>query len=161
MYRIEDTVSAIKEVQRLLDLNQTGIYDNATREAVVHLQTANGLTAKEIIDYETFVIIVNEYKKKKRERTDTDYLHIPSFPYTVESHDENVGKINDALRLVLREYVYDGIEPRGKYFGINTLNATNYLRSIFRMDSSDSIDEAFMNRLLFEKKAIEIKSKYG
>jgi len=161
MYRIEDTVSAIKEVQRLLDINQTGIYDNATREAVVNLQTASGLTAGGIIDYETFVIIVNEYKKKKREITDTDYLHIPSFPYTVESHDENVGKINDALRLVLREYVYDGIEPRGKYFGINTLNATNYLRSIFRMDSSDRIDEAFMNRLLFEKKAIEIKSKYG
>jgi len=161
MYRIEDTVSAIKEVQRLLDINQTGIYDNATREAVVNLQTASGLTAGGIINYETFVMIVNEYKKKKREITDTDYLHIPSFPYTVESHDENVGKINDALRLVLREYVYDGIEPRGKYFGINTLNATNYLRSIFRMDSSDRIDEAFMNRLLFDKKAIEIKSKYG
>ena len=40
MYNIDDKVSAIKEIQRLLSLNQTGIYDADTEKSVSEIQAA-------------------------------------------------------------------------------------------------------------------------
>ena len=161
MYLIDDTVSALKEVQRLLNVNRTGMFDESTKQAVEKIQLSYGLKRANIVNYKTFNAILSEYNKSKMREIDTDYLFNPTFPYTVGDMNDNVGLINDALRLVLNDYVYEDIVPHGKYLSDNTITASNFLRKIFKMDLSDQIDESFINRLLLEKSAIEIKRKYS
>ena len=161
MYRIDDTVSALKEVQRLLNVNQTGIYDTSTKKAVEQIQLNYGLKRADVVNYKTFNAILAEYNKREMRELNSNYLFKPVFPYTIGDMDDNVGLINDALRLVLSDYVYEDAAPRGNYLNKNTITASNFLRKIFKMDLSDQLDELFIKRLLLEKSAIEIKRKYS
>ena len=161
MYRIDDTVSALKEVQRLLNVNQTGIYDTSTKKAVEQIQLNYGLKRADVVNYKTFNAILAEYNKREMRELNSNYLFNPVFPYTIGDMDDNVGLINDALRLVLSDYVYEDAAPRGNYLNENTITASNFLRKIFKMDLSDQLDELFIKRLLLEKSAIEIKRKYS
>ena len=161
MYRIDDAVSALKEVQRLLNVNQTGIYDTSTKKAVEQIQLNYGLKRADVVNYKTFNAILSEYNKRKMRELNSNYLFNPIFPYTIGDMDDNVGLINDALRLVLADYVYEDAVPRGKYLSANTITASNFLRKIFKMDLSDQLDELFIKRLLLEKSAIETKRKYS
>ena len=161
MYRIEDRISAIKEVQRLLRLNQTGIYDSATRNAVLKAQNDNSIEETGTVDYDTFEAIVREYRMKRAASATPGYLFTAKYPYVLNDMDENVEIINNALITVLKNYVYEGIIPSGRFLGKSTVDGSNFMRKIFGMPLSDEIDEAFVNRLLHEKKGIEIKTKYG
>lgn len=161
MYHIEDTVSAIKELQRLLDLNQTGIYDEKTRNEVLEIQSEYGLARTGIANYETFSRITEKYLENRSGVWSSDYLFDANFPYVKNDFDDNVEKINYAIAMVLREYTYEGIEPRGKFLGNDTIDSANYLRNIFQMSESNEIDEKFLNRIMQEMRAIEIKRKYG
>lgn len=159
MYRIEEQTDAIKEVQRLLQINQTGFYDRKTQNAVLAIQAKNNIDQTGIVDYETFTAILSEFHLKKNEKICAHYLSNPKFPYSKGDMDDNVGLINQVLTIVLEDYEYEGLLPRGKYFGNDTENGTVYLRKIFSMGDSDKIDEAMMNRILVEKEAIELKKK--
>ena len=161
MYRIEDDISAIKEVQRLLGLNETGRYDGKTRSAVLNIQRKHALDESGVTDYETFVAIVKEYRKRKDEIWDNGYLFSPSFPFKEGELCDDAARINEALARVLKSYGYDGVIPHGKYIGTDTIYGVLFLREIFGIDKRDEIDAAFMNRLMLELRAIEIKDKYG
>ena len=161
MYHINDTVSALKEVQRLLNVNETGIYDEKTKDAVEKIQKTYGIESVNTVDYATFNAILDEYKKEKIKRLNFKYLYNPKFPYVIGDMGDNVKLINDSIRLVLEDYVYEDLLPKGTFLNQITLTAANFLRKIFKMEPSEEIDEAFMNRLLLEKNAIEIKRKQG
>lgn len=160
MYRIEDTVSAIKELQRLLGLSQTGNYDDTTKGAVVSIQKKYALPINGVTDYSTFKVIVDEYKNRNTNVWESNYLFAPKFPFIKGDMGDNAGRINEALSTVLRNYRYEESLPRGKYVGSDTILAIRFLRKIFGMDKSDEIDERFMNRLILELDGIEIKEKY-
>lgn len=161
MYHIDNRISALKEVQRLLNINPTGIYDENTRKEVARVQSNYNLEIKKAIEYETFNAILDEYKKRELTVIDQKYLFNPTFPYVVGDMDGNVELINDAMRLVLEDYIYEDTLPKGKYLSYNTISAANFLRKIFEIEPMEEIDETFVNRLLIEKNAIEIKRKYG
>ncbi len=161
MYRIEDRTSAVMELQRLLRVNPTGMYDSKTRAAVLNVQKNYRLEQTGIADYLTFSAAVDEYRIRVSNKWTDDYLFSPVFPYKEGDMDENVGRINDALRIILDNYAYEGIKPKGNYFGDNTLNGMLFLRRIFGLEESEVIDEIFMNRTLIEREAIEVKNKYG
>jgi hypothetical protein len=161
MYRIEDEISAIKEVQRLLGLKMSGIYDSATRNAVLDIQKRRGLPPSGVTDYRTFIMIVDEYRRKRNSVWDGNFLSSASFPFPEGSQGDNAGRINEALATVLKSYAYEGVIPRGKYIGQDTLSGVLFLNRIFGIGERDEIDEAFMNRLMLELKAIEIKDKYS
>lgn len=160
MYRIDDRDAAIKDVQRLLGVNQTGFYDAPTENAVKKVQSIYSYEENGKVDYKTFGIIVAEHNERELSTKEEYYLFAPQFPYVLYDIDENIRLINSALNTVLKDYVYEEEFPEGIFFGVSTLNAANFLRKIFGMTLSDEIDERFVNRLLREKKAIEIKQKY-
>ena len=64
MYRIEDKSAAIAEIQRLLNITQTSIYDKNTINSVAEHQQANNIPVTGIVDYETFTSIVNFYNSR-------------------------------------------------------------------------------------------------
>ena len=161
MYRINDTISAIKEVQRLLGINQTGNYDKATRKAVGNVQRKYSLLVTEVSDYLTFNALVKEYKAKRESVWDSNYLFSPSFPYIEGNMSDDVGRINDTLSTVLASYRYDGNMPKGKYFGKNTIEGMYFLQQIFGMPRSNEMNVAFLKRTLLELEGIKIKESFG
>ena len=160
MYRIEDSVSATKELQRLLGLNQTGDYDKATRSEVIKMQERYSLPKTAKADYETFKVIVKEHRSNKEKAWHSDYLYSPSFPFRDGDMGDNVRRINEALSTVLKDYHYEGIIPKGAYFGEDTANGVRYMQKVFVMQETGIIDAVFMNRILSELKGIEIKRQY-
>ena len=69
--------------------------------------------------------------------------------------------INDAISTILIDYRYEGVIPKGKYFGEETENGVKFIREVFKIDGLAEIDEILMNRILLERSAIEIKQKHG
>ena len=161
MYRIEDTQSAIKELQRLLGQRQSGIYNDATRRNVLAAQAKYSLEETGVADYHTFTKITEEYRKRKTFEWKNDILFRPRFPFSPGDFGDNEAKINSVLALVLAEYSYEGIPPRGSYIGDDTVSGVIYLKKIFGMSETTDIEEDFLNRLLSEKRAIELKREFG
>lgn len=159
MYRIEDQTSAIKELQRLLGIAQTGYYNAKTRELVMATQESEKMPVTGIADYRTFSAIVKKHRMNAQQTWSNNYLFSPSFPYKEGDMDENVQKINKGIAAVAQGYSYEGTVPNGKYYGYHTVMASNYLRKVFGMEASDVVDESFMNRLIAELDALEIKRK--
>ena len=159
MYHIDDKVSAIKAIQRLLSLNQTGIYDADTKKSVSEIQAAYSLDVTGVADYETFNAILIEYRNSNQSHS--CYLFSPIFPYALGDLDENVRLIHSALFPVLKEYSYEADIPSGNYLNQSTLDAVNYLRNIFRMPISEEIDEKFIDRLIIERDSLELKNKFS
>ena len=159
MYHIEDKVAAIKEIQRMLGVNQTGVYDNATKTEVRRIQSEFSIDQTQVVDYETFKAIQKKYYKRRTSVPNSDYLISPTFPYKENDMDSNVELINKALAPILREYEYEGVIPHGSFLGESTLIAANFLREIFGIPKSDKIDSEFVNRLLLERKGLELKRK--
>ena len=159
MYRIDDVVSAIKEIQRLLGISKTGVYDAHTRNAVYRIQDKRSLQKTGTVDYSTFKAIVANYRERMADTWESDLLFSASFPYLEGYIGENAGRINEALATVLADYSYEGVSPRGKYIGADTMLGVNYLREVFGMPTKDEIDARFMNRIIAELARIEIKGK--
>ena len=160
MYRIEDNISAIKELQRLLGVNESGFYDKKTDSAVNEIRKRNSLPQNKEVDYETFKTIVSEHKEKISQQWKSDYLISPSFPYVENNMGANAGRINKALAILLKEYTYEGVLPHGSYINSDTINGIHYLQRVFIMEERDAIDVELMNRIIAELIAIEIKDLY-
>jgi hypothetical protein len=159
MYRIDDKAEAIKEVQKLLNLNQTGLFDKKTKDAVLNVQSKYKLEETGVVDYQTFTLITEDYRNEKNNKWDSDYLFNPRFPYVIGDIGDNVLKINEAMEIVLADFSYEETIPKGKYLGVDTIKGVRFLRKIFNMNESDEIDEALMSRIMKEREHIEIKSK--
>ena len=161
MYQIEDIDSAIKEVQRLLGIRQSGKYDKSTRDAVIDIQRINSLPKTGITDYTTFTAIVEAYREKSADILKDSFLFAPVFPFSKGDMGGNAGRINDALSLVLKSYSYEGVLPRGKYIGEDSISGARFLQGVFYMEERDEIDARFMGRLLLELDGIKNKEKMG
>ena len=161
MYNIEDKPGAIKEVQRLLGVNQSGIYDEMTKRSVISFQSKMNMEASGITDYLTFVALVEEYKRMNREKLASFHLFNECFPYKEGDLNNNIATINEIIAIVLENYRYEGLYPYGKYFGTDTLRALRFLQKTFCMEETEQISSDFFSRLIIERDAIEIKNKYG
>ena len=75
------------------------------------------------------------------------YLTNESYPYVYEDMDDNVALINKAIELVLRNYTYEGVLPKGNFFDKNTVDGVRFLRTIFMLAGKDEVDAPLMNRL--------------
>ena len=161
MYRIDDTTSAIKEVQRLLGIKESGRYDYSTRDAVSGVQRIYSLPDTGVINYKTFIALVDTYRRRKTSVAEPSFLFNPVFPIIKGDMGINSGRINDALSIILQSYSYEEAFPRGKYIGDDTMNGVKFLQGIFGMDLKDEIDAGFINRISLELNGIRIKEEFG
>ena len=117
MYRIEEKDKAIQSVQRLLAIKETGVYDKNTSNSVAEHQSKNSLPETGIVDYTTFMSLVNEYKTLIQNKKDTfGILADPSFPYKPGDHSADIGYINAVLRNILSDYRFEYKLPYGIYY---------------------------------------------
>ena len=67
MYNIEDRVSAIKAIQGLIGVKETGVFNEETTAVIKNLQKNYGLKATGIVDYLTHNAIVHEFNIRKNQ----------------------------------------------------------------------------------------------
>ena len=161
MYRIEDKAAAIGEVQRLLHLNQTRIFEKNTRYAVAEHQKANRLEPTGIVDYPTFISIVKHYTSMvDSEISSQSMVAASDFPINPGAQGIGVEYINSLLENIILEYRLDLHRPRGRYFGYDTSATIYAVQRIFDMPSEEAITASLYNRMLIENEAISIKKQF-
>ncbi len=158
MYSITDTEEAIKQIQKMLGLNETGQYNKETEDTVSRHQSDNGLVVSGVVDYETFLSIVKDYRHSREILYANSNLLNPQFPYSKGDYDSNVGYINAIIRDIFTEYRIETKPPQNDYYGLDTVEAVRALRDIFMLDMSDETDEILFNRMIKERNSLKFKN---
>ena len=148
MYLINDKISAVRQIQRYLGINESGIYDNQTRNAVTDYQSKNGINPTGSVDYATFISLrgfhINEQIKKEARQL---FPFEADFPYKRGDFGEDVGVINNMLSKAIEKYYLSINKPRGDYYSVRTEKAVVELRKIFLIDNGKEVDEIFYEKL--------------
>ena len=156
MYKTYEKQEAVREIQRYLDylsndyIAPSGLYDSATRDALIIIQEKNSLTPDGIVNKETFDIIYSEYKKRKIK---DDIPSIMNFPIMVGDYSEDILQIKKMLITVTESYgIYHTMKHNALYD--NSANkAQKELSKVFGL-KSDTFDELFYYTLKKEYKFI-------
>ncbi len=155
MYDIENKNEATKEVQRLLEINKTGQYDDKTKQSVINHQIENNLDPDGVTDYITFISIVDDYReRKKKEYVYSQLRFEPRFPYKYGDQGGDVEIINSLIRIIFTDYQTDELLPIGDFYGRDTENAVERLRDIFLLNPSREVDEILLYRMINEQHEI-------
>ena len=146
MYIINDKTAAIREIQRLLSLSETGVYDRRTINAVMNAQRSFGLEPNGRIDLRSFELLVLNH----RERIKGSATGLPSlnnFPYEPGAGGDEVSIINSLLANAVKKLGFKYIPPRGRYYSIRTASIVKRLREIFLMEEGYHIEEKLYKRI--------------
>ena len=141
MYSIENKASAIIAIQKMLGINETGIYDENTKNTIYRFQEENDLERTGIIDYFTFIKIRDNYIKVMRGKEAESRLAESMFPYKIGDHGQIMHTINSDINIGLKRYTHEDILPRGEYYTSYTASAVKRLREIYMLDGYSSLDE--------------------
>ena len=161
MYRITNNTAAITEIQRLLGITQTGVYDKNTRNSVAEHQESKGIPITGIVDYETFTSIAASYNTTLLSNLgSSSFIEKTLFPLNKGSYGSEIEHINILLKNILEDYRIDLKSPYGRYYGYDTANAVNTLGTIFNISTLDGVSAELYNRMLIENKAIAIKKSF-
>ena len=149
MYHIEDKSSAIKEIQKMLSVNETGNCDEKTRASVLELQRLKGLASNGVVDYNTYTVIREEYERRKRRENvfKSSVLRDNAFPYELGSHGHDVTILNGMLANQIEKYSLPLWKPRGSFYSKATAFAVEFLREVFYLEGGRCIDELFYEKL--------------
>lgn len=149
MYDINDKPAAIRRIQRMLSLNESGIYDSRTREEVKAHQKKNLLNESGIVDYQTFMSILEVYRLKHLKKDVEEKIPFENnFPYSKGDIGDGPTILNTMLRRAIDTLSLDLQKPRGPYFSDTSTVAVKALRRIFLLKDAEYIDEIFYDRLL-------------
>ncbi len=158
MYTIENISEAVKEIQRLLGLSQTGDFNSVTENAVRAHQAKVEINESGIVDYETFLSLIEEAKMKEKEKNSSVYLpSAPYFPYKFGDNGRNVSLINTLIAEISEDYFLASRLPRGDFYGKDTENSIKELQVIFLLEETGEVDAVLLSRMIDEKNAIKMR----
>lgn len=145
MYKTYEKQEAVREIQRYLAylsdtyIAPSGVYDSATKEAVILIQEKHSLTPDGIVNKETFDVIYSEYTERKIK---DDIPSKMNFPITVGDYSEDILQIKKMLITVTESYgIYHTMKHNALYD--NSANkAQKEISKVFGL-KSDTFDEFF------------------
>ena len=169
MYRIYDKGEAIRSVQTYLRLvgnpdifvAPSGIFDENTRLSVIDFQREYGLTPSGIVDYETFVLLYDEYDavtKRSEVRDMTDSFI--SFPILPRERRDAMLHINRSLGRIMDYYGFTHRLRDSNFYSSETSEAIMILRRVYIMGDVDLIDEEFYRRMIIDHDSIAAAQNY-
>lgn len=152
MYSIFDKQSAVNQILKYLGFRENGVFGERARILVRELQRENGLTESGIVDYETFNILLRDYKARQAKAL-ARRTGLNSFPYSFGDSGSDVAVINSYVSDVLMRYSSELPSPREAYFTRDTERAILFLRGVLGLAPSVEVDEEFWVRLMQERAA--------
>ena len=163
MYRITDTPSAIKEVQKYLSsysqsakfIPPSGVYDDITRMAVIELQNQFDIEPTGIVDYLTFITLYDNYISTLRAKDISEALDsLTAFPLVRGARNQTIRQINAIMGRLLDYYGVIHSLINTSVFTAETERAVIALRKIYVMDRLGIIDEEFFRRISLDHDSI-------
>ena len=166
MYQITDRVAAIREIQGYLgaipgyeNVNQNGIYDTKTSDAVKKFKAERGLAAGDGVDRETFDLLFSAYRESVRlQRLRAELSETIDFPLRLGSIGEGVMRLNAMLADVL-DYagVFHSVRRLPIFTG-ETEGAISAVTRLFNLEKTLEVDELLFLRIMDEHRTL-IKAK--
>lgn len=163
MYRIDDSGSAISEIQRYLRMSADriyanidpvsidGIYGSETREAVVQYQEIANLEKSGVVNYITFTKLFKSYQNAQfLQSADRFLISKRNFPFKQGDHGNEVLIINIMLDELKNIYRTIHEVKLMEYYSGNTSRAVRNIREIFRMEASPNVDVTLYERMSYE-----------
>ena len=144
-YSVEDRTSAIKNIQRMLGVNQSGIYDMKTARAVSDVQRAYGIEEDGTVDRITFAAILGLNKEREIKRAYGGVLG--ELPYGVGDYGDGVREAIGVLRYALLPYTSDAHVLQGAIYTVGVGAAVEKIREIYGLPISSAVDETLYLRM--------------
>ena len=160
MYKNYDKTSAISELQKYLSyitdtyVAPSGVYDEATRGAVIDIQKKNLLIANGVVNKETYDVIYSEYRKKSIIEKVPDKIF---FPIKTGDYGKEISAINEMLIKVMDSLKIYHTLRQSSIYNESSSKAQSILTEVFDLKSED-FDEFFYDSLKTEYEFI-IKSE--
>ena len=160
MYRIDDTVAAIREIQRFLFtlhyfteelpfVTIDGIYDTATRSAVAAYQRLRGLAETGIVDNLTFSRLFEDYRAATAALSASAFIP-PNTPLPTSIGTSGVGirNLQNLLNALLFRYRASVRTDVSGTFSYATEKAVNELRRIYRLPQDGTVTNELFQKML-------------
>ena len=148
MYLISNKPEAIRQVQNFLGINESGKYDDKTKEEVIAFQITNNLEPSGTVDYKTFVLLRKKHNNNMLLKKVNNIIPFKNeFPYKRGDSGYAVEILNAMLASVIDKYELNILRPRGNYYNQRTEKAVYLLRELFLLPQSTEIDEKFYEKL--------------
>ena len=166
MYRIEDGIMAIREIQYYLfvigdtqengvNIAVDGIYSEETEKAVKEFQALYGLDATGEVNKETFDKIYAEYYIITSKNGRNNRLPEWNEALSLGSTGETTSLLNLTL-LSLREFYKDIPQVReGGFFSRSTEDAVKFMQSLFGNPVNGAVTQELYIKILEEAKRIK------
>ena len=149
MYRIEDRSAYIKIIQKLLGQNETGIYTEKLKKAILEFQTVNNISPTGVVDLLTFSALIKKHKEAiTKSNIKDNFLNLEAFPYTYGSIGSDVLYINTLFADLIKKYNLDVNSPRGSFYGADSSNAAAFFRRATLSEPGNSTDELLFYKIL-------------
>ncbi len=164
MYDITERSGAIREIQRyLLELYYyagtkspvviNGIYDTATREAVLAYQRGRSLPPTGIVDRATWDLLFSDYSEARGARFLTDEISSDTpLPVTVGATGEGVRMLQALLNLLAERYRLRLRSDLGGVFSYASSEVARELQGIYRLPKTGTVSAAFYEKMLRDGK---------
>ena len=163
MYRINDRMSAITEVQNYLRLignpeifvAPTGVYDDNTLLSVKDFQAKNRLAETGKVDKETFDLMFSQfYIQNERDNVKRTLFSFITFPLLPGLMSDGMIHINKMMSDLLDYYGYTHYLRPNSFYSRQTAAAVKALRKIYVLEDLELIDESFYLRMVRDHNSI-------
>lgn len=164
MHRIEDKVTAKKNIQRFLSkiyegelpVYPSGIFDKNTLTSLNRFQSDNGLSIENYVDYESFTKLYEKYLIKiDEEKIRKESAFGTAYPLSRGDQGAEISKINIMLSDILGFYGHAGYINANDYYSKGTEDAVKIISEIFDIEEVTYIDETLYSRIKKEWNSIQ------
>lgn len=153
MYSINDKVRAVRAIQRMLGIPESGRLDRRTQDKV---KLITGKMADEL-GYSEFLMIKKAYRAKKRSSAVAERLGAWSVNRTPSEYTKDqMTEINMILARVMKENRLEGYPPRGGFYTKDSENAISAIRRMLLLPEG-GIDTELLYGIIMNLKAYESK----
>ena len=147
MYRQLDRIEAIKNIQRMLMINETGVKNEAMIEAILEIQKENALEETGLVDYQTFTIIKELYEMNRIKRFVNTLDSTAEYPYTHGDYSKKISEYAMSLNKASSMYSIDYRIRNSNYYGDELGRLVLDLRRIYNLELINYIDEMLIYRV--------------
>ena len=156
MYLIGDRVRAVKALQRMLGVAESGWLDTATRSKI---EAIIGRPAPDKIGYADFLMIKEAYLARKRELTVRRCAGIWNAGKAASEYTrEEMTRINLLLSEAVVKNRLEAYPPRGAYYTVDSKRAVEAVRRMLLLSEDGGIDTELLYGILMNLRAYEGKN---
>ena len=158
MYFVSDKGRAVRALQRMLRVPESGRLDRRTRDKIAEI-TGNSESSE--VGYRDFLLIKEAYNKRKRSAVVREYMGFSVDERSMQEYSRGeLTKINLLLSKAMQKNRLDGYPPRGGRYSKESAGAVSSLRKMLSLPEKDGVDSELLFGIIMNLRAHEIKNNH-